>query len=253
MKFFQKDLLQVKIYPTREEMGQSAAVDVADAIRVVLEQKEQVNIVFGAAPSQNEFLESLCCQNDIDWRRVNAFHMDEYVGLPADAPQGFGNFLKEKIFNKLPFRSVNYINGNSNPKEECERYTSLLQQHPLDIVCLGIGENGHIAFNDPAVADFDDPYWVKVVELDLACRQQQVNDGCFPSLEAVPTHAITLTIPALLSGERLICTVPGERKRAAVRRMLSGDISTECPATILRTKATCTVFIDKDCWGTDDE
>lgn len=246
MKFFQKDLLQVKIYPTRKKMGQSAAMDVAETVRFILAQKENMNIVFGAAPSQNEFLESLCVQKNVDWQRVNAFHMDEYVGLSDDAPQKFGNFLKERIFDKLPFRSVNYINGNAHPERECKRYASLLQQHPLDIVCLGIGENGHIAFNDPHVADFNDPLCVKVVDMDETCRMQQVNDGCFQALSNVPTHAITLTIPAMLSGRYLFCVVPARTKAWAVYHTLNDPVSETVPATCLRHHKHAVLYIEPD-------
>ena len=246
MKSFQKDLLQIKIYPSREEMGQSAANDVAEAICIVLKQKDNVNIVFGAAPSQNEFLESLCCQKNVDWQRVNAFHMDEYVGLSDDAPQRFSNFLKERIFGKLPFRSVNYTNGNNDPEKECERYARLLRQHPLDIVCLGIGENGHIAFNDPHVADFDDPFLVKMVEMDETCRMQQVNDGCFAAVEEVPTHAITLTIPTLMSGTQLFCVVPAQSKAWAVYHTINDAVSETIPATCLRKHENAVLYIDAD-------
>lgn len=246
MKSFQKDLLRVKIYPAREEMGQAAANDVAEAIRFVLKQKEDVNMVFGAAPSQNEFLESLRCQKNVDWHRVNAFHMDEYVGLSDDAPQRFGNFLKERLFEKLPFLSVNYINGNNDPEKECERYAGLLRQHPPDIVCLGIGENGHIAFNDPHVADFDDPFWVKMVEMDKTCRMQQVNDGCFAAVEEVPAHAMTLTIPALMSGTHLFCVVPAQSKAWAVYHTINDAVSETIPATCLRKHKNAVLYADMD-------
>jgi len=246
MKVFQKDLLQIKICPTREKMGQSAANDVVETIRTVLKQKEDVNIVFGAAPSQNEFLESLCKQKNIDWQRVNAFHMDEYVGLPEEAPQRFGNFLKERIFGKLPFRSVNYINGNGNPENECQRYAGLLQQHPLDIVCLGIGENGHIAFNDPHVAYFNDPVWVKIVDMDETCRMQQVNDGCFQSISDVPAYAITMTIPALTNGRYLFCVVPAKTKAWAVCHTINDPVSESIPATCLRNHEHAILYLEPD-------
>ena len=246
MKSFQKDLLQVKIFNTREEMGQSAADDVAEKVREILERQENVNIVFGAAPSQNEFLEALCSQKNLDWHRVNAFHMDEYVGLPDDASQRFGIFLKEKIFEKLSFRSVHYINGNGNPEKECERYTRLLQQHPLDVVCLGIGENGHIAFNDPHVADFNDPVWVKMVDMDETCRMQQVNDGCFQTLSDVPTHAITLTVPAMTSGSYLFGVVPAKNKAQAVYHTLTDPVSEIIPATCLRRHHHAVLYLDPD-------
>ena len=242
---FQKDKLQVRLFPDRCILGVSAAADVAAVMRKLLLQKQELNVIFAAAPSQNEFSEALCAEKDIDWERINAFHMDEYVGLPADAPQGFGNFLKERIFGKLPFRSVNYLNGNCpDPAQECERYASLLRQYPVDIVCLGIGENGHIAFNDPHVARFDDPKLVKVVDLDETCRQQQVNDGCFSALEEVPTHALTLTIPALISGKYLFCMVPAQTKAWAVYHTINDSISEKVPATCLREHEQAALYID---------
>ncbi len=247
---FQKDKLQVLIYPVRSEMGWAAACDVTKNIRSMLAQKQHVNMIFAAAPSQNEFLEALCMAKNIEWQRINAFHMDEYVGLPADAPQGFGNFLKERIFSRLPFRSVNYLNGNHpNLAEECERYTTLLKQHPVDIVCMGIGENGHIAFNDPHVARFDDPAWVKVVDLDETCRMQQVNDGCFVSINDVPTHALTLTVPALMNGQSLFCMVPARTKAWAVYHTLNDPVSEAIPATCLRKHENVVLYADVDSAG----
>jgi glucosamine-6-phosphate deaminase len=244
---FSKDQLQVKVFQTRYKMSSSAANDVVKAIQLLLLEKQELNMIFAAAPSQNEFLELLCAHAGIDWQRINAFHMDEYVGLPADAPQGFGNFLKERIFDKKPFRSVNILDGN-NPdlNGECERYTSLLRRYPVDIVCMGIGENGHIAFNDPHVARFDDPVWVKVVDLDDTCRRQQVNDGCFSSVGKVPTHALTLTIPALTVARYTFCVVPSRAKAKAVYNTLNHPVSEACPAGILRRKKDAVLYIDRD-------
>jgi glucosamine-6-phosphate deaminase len=169
------------------------------------------------------------------------------VKLPPDAPQGFGNFLKEKIFGKLPFRSVNYLNGNRpDPEQECERYTSLLRRHPVDIVCMGIGENGHIAFNDPHVARFDDPKSVKVGDLDETCRMQPVNDGCFAAIGEVPKHALTLTIPALMSGKYLFCMVPAKTKARAVKHTLNDPVSEAVPATRLREHEHAVLYIETD-------
>ena len=244
---FQKDRLQICSFSDRRSLGVAAAGDVAKVMRDLLSQKQELNMIFGAAPSQNEFLEALCAEKDIDWRRVNAFHMDEYLKLPADAPQGFGNFLKERIFDKLPFRSVNYLNGHcANFEQECERYASLLRQYPTDIVCLGIGENGHIAFNDPHVALFDDPKWVKIVDLDEKCRMQQVNDGCFSALEEVPTHAFTLTIPAMVAGTYMFCMVPAKTKAWAVFHTLNDPVSETIPATCLRRHEHATLYIETD-------
>ena len=183
MKEFNKDLLKVRIFETRKEMGNAAAADIKAQILALLQTKETINMIFAAAPSQNEVLYALASDKEIPWSRVNAFHMDEYIGLPADAPQGFGNFLKEHIFGCAPFKTVNYIDSTANdPDAECRRYSELLKQNPTDIVVMGIGENGHIAFNDPPVADFNDKKLVKPVELDEVCRNQQVHDGCFKAL-----------------------------------------------------------------------
>jgi len=240
-----KDMLTVKIFPTREELGREAAIEAGNKIKEMLSQKEIVNIIFAAAPSQNEFLENLINQKGIDWGRINAFHMDEYIGLEPDAPQGFGNFLKERIFDKKPFHSVNYLNGQCKSKEEeCKRYGKLLSDFPVDIVCMGIGENAHIAFNDPPVADFNDKAQVKVVELDSVCRQQQVNDGCFKSIEKVPTHALTLTIPSLTRAKYLFCMVPAKTKAQAVANTIGKEISEKYPATIMRRHPAAIMYVD---------
>ena len=227
-------------------MGVTAAKEAAAVIRDLLAYKSEVNMIFAAAPSQNEFLEALCAEKDIEWQRINVFHMDEYVGLPDNAPQRFGNFLKERIFDKLPFRTVNYLDGNRQPEEECVRYTALLKQYPTDIVCMGIGENGHIAFNDPHVARFDDPAWVKVVDLDEVCRKQQVNDGCFATIDQVPTHALTLTVPALMNGQFLFCMVPAKTKAWAVYHTINDPVSETIPATCLRKHNNAVLYVDTD-------
>ena len=243
---FQKDRLQVRLFPDRRTMGVSAAAEAAATIRNILSQKQELNIIFAAAPSQNEFLEALVAEKDIDWQRINAFHMDEYIGLPDDAPQRFGNFLKERILGKLPFRTVNYLDGNQQPELECLRYTALLKKHPIDLVFMGIGENGHIAFNDPHVARFDDPEWVKVVDLDEICRMQQVNDGCFATIDQVPAYALTLTVPSLMSGRFLFCMVPAKSKAWAVYHTINDPVSEAVPATCLRTHLSAVLYVDTD-------
>jgi glucosamine-6-phosphate deaminase len=241
---FTTDKLQTKIYGSRTVMGVAAAGEVIARINKLLTSWDVVNIIFAAAPSQNEFLAALT-NSTLDWSRVRAFHMDEYIGLSADALQGFGNFLKEKLFGKLPFAAIHYLNGNAaNPADECKRYAALLKQYPVDIVCMGIGENGHIAFNDPPVADFNDAQLVKIVELDQACRQQQVNDGCFASILLVPTHAITLTIPALMAAQYVYCMVPGPTKVEAVFNTLHQDIIEQYPSTILRRHDNAVLYLD---------
>lgn len=241
------DQLEVEIFATREEMGQAAARDIAGAIAGVLARKECCNMIFAAAPSQNEVLAALAADRSVDFGRVNAFHMDEYCGLPEDAPQGFGNFLRRAIFSKASFRSVHYLNGGAEDIEkECTRYGALLEEYPTDIVCLGIGENGHIAFNDPPVADFQDPALVKRVRLDEVCRKQQVHDGCFQTLDQVPRYALTLTIPALAKGKQLFCVVPSALKAEAVERTLKWPVGEACPATVLRTHGAAKLYLDQD-------
>src|SRR5688572_2650986 len=186
------DRLKVRVFQNRQAMGQAAGTDAAAKIRELLAANRAVRMIFAAAPSQNETLATLAAAPGIDWSRVTAFHMDEYIGLPENAPQRFGRYLREHIFNLVKPGKVHLIDSSNRAEDECRRYAALLRDAPIDLVCLGIGENGHIAFNDPPVADFDDPELIKVVELDEACRRQQVNDGCFPTFEAVPTHALTL-------------------------------------------------------------
>lgn len=248
MKSFKKDNLSVKIMPTRSEMGMVAAADIHEKILSLLSQKDEINMIFAAAPSQNDVLESLIKYDDIDWSRINAYHMDEYVGLPKELEdRSFGTYLHDHIFGKVPFKSVNFIDSTAtDSRSECLRYSKLLADNPTDIVVMGIGENGHIAFNDPWIAKFDDPAAVKVVPLDLVCRHQQVNDGCFESIELVPTHAITLTCPTLFSAGALFCIVPAPTKAEAVKRTLEGEINEDCPATILRRHKCATLYLDGD-------
>lgn len=241
------DSLTYNAYSTRDEMGAAAAADVANEIKKMLTKHDSINMIFAAAPSQSDFLACLVADQSIEWGRINAFHMDEYIGLPEDAPQGFANFLRRELFDLVPFGSVNCIDITaSDPEKECERYARLLDENKCNIICMGIGENGHIAFNDPHVARFDDPLAVKPVSLDEKCRNQQVNDGCFASLDEVPTHAITLTIPTLVAPESVFCIVPAKTKANAVRRTLNGSISEECPATILRTHSNARLYLDAD-------
>jgi glucosamine-6-phosphate deaminase len=192
-------------------------------------------------------LYALATDKEIPWNRVNAFHMDEYIGLPASAPQGFGNFLRDHIFGLADFKTVNYINISAEDAvAECERYSRLLAEYPTDIVVMGIGENGHIAFNDPPVADFNDKKAVKPVALDEICRNQQVNDGCFAKIEDVPTTAITLTVPTLFAGDYLFCIVPAKTKANAVYATINNEINEKCPATVLRLHKNAILYLDGD-------
>ncbi len=239
------DHLTVHIHSSRAELGKHAAERAAACLNAACRAQGNARAIFACAPSQNEFLAALIHQK-IPWNQVTVFHMDEYVGLTADQPQSFRHYLREHLLAHIPTpKALHLIAGEAADAEaECRRYSALLAEAPIDLVCMGIGENGHIAFNDPPVADFRDPHLIKIVELDLTCRQQQVNDGCFPTLDAVPTHALTLTIPALFGAREISCVVPGERKAQAVHDTLLGPVSTACPASILRTHASAVLHID---------
>lgn len=239
--------LEVLVYDDRWAMGKAAAEKVALLVRQYLNEKKEISIVFAAAPSQDDFLDNLRQITFISWERIRAFHLDEYLGLPPKAPQKFSQYLHERIFGRVPLKPY-YIDpdGKNPPETICARYRQLLDQFPLDIACIGIGENGHIAFNDPHVADFEDPSKVKVVRLDEVSRRQQVYDGCFSSLDTVPTYAVTLTIPAIMAAKAIVCVVPGGRKREVVKKVLEGPISTECPASILRKHPRAFLFLDRE-------
>lgn len=247
LKDFLCDNLHVRVFDTRKAMGDCAGQEACACIKQLLSTKESINVMFAAAPSQNETLAALLADPDIAWERINAFHMDEYVGLDPAHPAGFRNFLKRAIFDLKPFKSVNLLNGNADDiAAEAARYDRLLRENPLDVCLLGVGENGHIAFNDPPVADFADPTYVKIVELEERCRVQQVNDGCFEHVDQVPTHALTVTIPGLTAAGAMFCSVPAITKAEAIERMIHGDISTACPATILRKHPHAALYTDAD-------
>jgi glucosamine-6-phosphate deaminase len=241
------DRLHVQIYADRASMGAAAAHTVASWMRETIAAQGRVNVIFAAAPSQNEFLAALAAAENLDWSKVVALHMDEYVNLPSDAPQGFGNFLSEHLWDQVQPGQVFKLDiSTTAPEAESERYAALLKAHAADIVCAGIGENGHMAFNDPHVADFDDPLVVKVVDLDERCRQQQVNDGCFASLDEVPTHAMTVTMSALMAAPKICCVVPGPTKAEAVLATLTGPIDEACPATAMRRHAHAILYLDRE-------
>lgn len=248
---FMVDRLEVYIYPDRVRMGLACAAAAGEKLRQVLADKGTASIIFASAPSQLEVLAGLSNEEGIDWNKVTAFHMDEYIGLPGDAPQSFGNYLRTRFFNSLPFKHVFYMNGNPvDINAECERYADLLRQYPVDISFLGIGENGHIAFNDPHIADFNDPLLVKLNDnLDQLCRQQQVNDGWFSSVEDVPDQAITITIPGLLAAKYVYTIVPGKTKQAIIKRCLEGPVGLDCPGTVIRLHPASQLYLDADSAG----
>lgn len=239
-------LLNVEIHPDRTAMGAAAAARAATVLRAALDRQGHARLIVASAPSQQEMIGALTDAPDLDWSRITVFHMDEYCGLPAGHGATFRAWQERHLLSKITPAAFHGIRGeNADPPAEARRYAALLREAPIDLVCMGIGENGHIAFNDPPVADFADPLTIKLVELDAACRQQQVNDGCFPDIDAVPTHALTLTCPTLMSGRAIVCVVPGERKAAAVQATLQHSITHACPATILRQHSNAVLFLDQ--------
>jgi glucosamine-6-phosphate deaminase len=241
------DSAQVYVHGDVAEMARAAADQVASIMRAAVEARGVVHAMFATGNSQLAFIEELVTRTpDVPWADTVVFHMDEYVGVGPDHPAGFQRWIRERIVERTSPRAAYYVEGLGDGAAECARYAELLARHPLDLCCLGIGENGHLAFNDPPVADFDDPLDVKVVELDPACRQQQVNEGHFPDMDTVPTHALTVTIPALLRARQVLAIVPEARKAEPVRAALIGPISTACPASALRTIAHATVHLEPE-------
>lgn len=241
------DQLKVSVHPDRDFMGQAAGLAAAHLLRDAVARRGSARVIVASAPSQDETLAVLTRAEGIDWAAVTVFHMDEYIGLPDWHPATFRAYQKEHLLGKVRPAAFHGIRGEAADADaECARYAALLAEAPIDLVCMGIGENGHIAFNDPPVADFRDPLAVKVVELDEACRRQQVNDGCFPDLDSVPRRAISLTCPTLMSARHLVCSVPGARKAEAVRATLTDPVSTACPASVLRTHTSATLYLDHD-------
>ncbi len=247
MKTLQVDALSVRIHATQAELAHEVAMMARECLLDALARQGSATVIFATGNSQVQTLDALVALGGIDWSRVAMFHMDEYLGIDAQHPASFRRFLRERVEAKLKPKQFHYLEGDCLlPLAECERYTKLLRAQPIELCLLGIGENGHIAFNDPPVADFDDSQSVKLVKLDDVCRQQQVGEGHFPNLSAVPQYAFTLTIPALCSAKRMLCIVPERRKARAVKEALRGPISTACPASVLRRHPHCTLFLDAD-------
>jgi glucosamine-6-phosphate deaminase len=238
--------LNVYIYPSAKTMGEAAAQQAAKILNEAVASKGEAFAVFATGNSQLEFLDALL-KKSIPWSNIHLFHMDEYIGISDQHPASFRKFLKEKLVDKVQPASFHGVLGDAADSEaECKRYAQLLSAQTLDLVCMGIGENGHIAFNDPPFADFNDPELVKIVTLDETSRKQQVGEGHFPNLDAVPRDAITLTIPALLSAKHALVIVPETRKAKAVATALHGPIIPDCPASILRKTSHATLYLDAD-------
>lgn len=247
IKTTQYDQLPVAIYKSNEEMGQAAALDARDIINKAIAENGQANVILATGNSQLTFLETLRGLDGIDWPKVNVFHMDEYLDLPPDHLASFPLFLKHRFLEYVNVGAFYPVpNSPENIEQACQNYERLLREHPADMVAMGFGENGHIAFNDPPYAKFNDPAWVKVVELAEASRKQQVGEGHFGSLDEVPTHAITLTIPALLAPKAILCIVPEARKAEAARACLTEPISEDRPGSILRELNRARLYLDQD-------
>ena len=244
IKSFYKDKLKIEIFRTSEDMGKDAASFVAGKLNQAINDKGFANLIIGTGASQYPLLEFLI-KMEIDWTKITIFHLDEYIGISDQHPASFRKFLKNHVADKVNPKDVHYLKGDADDIEaEIKRYKKLLKDNPVDVACIGIGENGHIAFNDPSVADFSDPEYLKVVEMDEACRMQQVGEGWFPTINHVPVKAVTLTVSAIMDCKVLCCTVPDERKSEAVYKTLNGKIDTSCPASILRKHNNAVLFLD---------
>ncbi len=242
---FKCESMMVKVFESKVDLGLASAVFVSNKIKEVVDIKGKCRVIFATGASQFEFMSSLTTLT-VPWDSVEAFHLDEYVGMSENHPASFRRYLRERLFDKVNPQKVHYLDGNApDPEKECKRYADLLLEDDIDLACIGIGENGHIAFNDPPVADFNDPKLVKVVELDEACRQQQFGEGWFPTFEDVPKKAFTQTVPAMMRAKVISCVVPDERKAQAVKNALRGPVSTACPASILRTHSSAILWLDR--------
>ena len=241
------DALSVQVAPDVEQMARAAATDASSVIRSAIGARGEANVMLATGNSQLVFLAELVAVPDVAWESVRAFHMDEYVGLPPSHTASFQRYMRDRVAARLPLKEFCYLSGDApDPEQETARYEALLRSHPLDLCCAGIGENGHLAFNDPPVADFDDPRDVKIVALEAASRRQQVAEGHFAAIGDVPTHAITVTIPALLRADRVLVIAPEARKAKPVHEALYGPISTACPASILRRQSNATLYLDAE-------
>ena len=241
-----KEDLSVRIARSAAELALDAATLARNYLQSLLQQQPTVSIILATGNSQLGFLEAIASSN-LDWSRIVLFHLDEYLGIAAEHPSSFRYYLHHKVENKVQPRLFNYLEGDANqPLIECDRYSQLLQQQPIDLCLLGIGDNGHLAFNEPTVADFQDSQIVKLVKLETQTRQQQVNGGSFPDLKSVPRYAYTLTIPTICAAKNIFCLAGGSHKAEIVRQTLTRAIAPSFPATILRTLPQATLFCDRD-------
>jgi glucosamine-6-phosphate deaminase len=245
--FSRKNQVRIEVHADSVRTGQAAAAAACEIIAAAVASQGSARIVIGTGPSQNTVIDALVRLPSIDWSSVEVFHLDEYVGISPDHPASFRRWLKERVADAVHPGIVHYLNGDAgDPDAEGRRYAGLLDADPIDVMFLGFGENGHIAFNDPGVADFADPLLVRRVRLDDSCRAQQVGEGHFPTLSAVPAEALTITCTGIMRGRHLICTVPERRKAGAVRGAIEGPLSTDCPASLAMTHPRARLFLDAD-------
>jgi glucosamine-6-phosphate deaminase len=237
--------VQIKVLDTKKLLGNAAAAVAADAIRKAIREKGRVRIIVATGASQFEFLDALTATRDIDWSKVEVFHLDEYVGLPANHPASFRKYLMERLIHKTGITHYHFLDPDSDPQKTADSVGKEIAAGPIDVAFVGIGENGHLAFNDPP-ADFKTSKPYLLVELDEECRQQQVNEGWFADISEVPQKAISMSVRQMMSAEEIICVVPDGRKAQAVRTCIEGPVSPNAPASILQTHPNATIFLDQD-------
>ena len=238
--------MKTVVSPDKKSLGEAAAAEAAAKICAAVAARGEARVVFASAASQFEFIEALLAHAEIDWSKVRGFHLDEYVGLPADHPASFRRFLRERLLAKLPCppRSFTFVGGDApDAAAECARLEAAVREAPVDLACIGIGENGHVAFNDPP-ADVETKAAYAIVALDEVCRRQQVGEGWYPSLDAVPTHAYSMTVPQIMVARSIVCVVPDARKADAVAAAVEGPLTNLCPSSILRNHPDCTLYLD---------
>jgi len=247
VRHLQVETMKVEVYPSRTAAGEAAARAAANAMLELAQKRDLIAVIFATGASQLDMLSALAGIGQLPWERIRGFHMDEYIGISPDHPASFRRYLRDRLTSRVKMKEFFEVNGSApDPEQAGKEYAEILRAADPQLCLLGIGENGHLAFNDPPVADFNDPLDVKIVQLDEACRNQQAAEGWFEKVEDVPEQAITLTIPALMRVPRLIVSVPGSRKAGIIRRALEDPISTQCPATLLRTHPNVTVYLDAD-------
>ncbi len=247
IKTFQADDLPVRVYASQADLSSDVARITQAYLKKVLAAQGKAAVILATGNSQIKFLEELIHLGGVNWSKITLFHMDEYLGISGDHKASFRRYMRERVASRVKPRAFHYLEGDALlPMDECARYTKLLRAQAIDLCCLGVGENGHLAFNDPPVANFKDKHAVTIAKLDEKCRMQQVGEGHFVNLDAVPQYALTLTIPTLCSAKKMLCIAPEKRKALAVKAALHGPVSTDCPASILRRQPHATMFIDTD-------